>query len=126
MNTQAQTEMPRYQCHKKVWALKISKIERESACCENAGGIVCGEPKSAHTPEVARGDVGLDHDFIAGTFDVPGAMISPADEGYAPFQVSDEYLLKHKPEVGGYYVQYDDGYKSFSPAKAFEEGYTRL
>jgi hypothetical protein len=26
-------------------------------------------------------------------------------------------------EVGGYYVHYDDGYVSYSPAKAFEEGY---
>jgi hypothetical protein len=32
---------------------------------------------------------------------------------------------KHKPEpvVGGYLVQYSDGYISFSPAAAFEEGY---
>ncbi len=27
--------------------------------------------------------------------------------------------------VGGYYVEYDDGYASWSPAKAFEEGYRR-
>lgn len=26
--------------------------------------------------------------------------------------------------IGGYFVQYDDGYASWSPAKAFEEGYT--
>ena len=30
------------------------------------------------------------------------------------------------PHVGGYYVLYEDGYESFSPAKAFEEGYTRF
>ena len=28
--------------------------------------------------------------------------------------------------VGGYYVVYEDGYKSFSPAGAFESGYTPL
>ena len=28
--------------------------------------------------------------------------------------------------VGGYYVCYEDGYESWSPAKAFEEGYTRI
>lgn len=27
---------------------------------------------------------------------------------------------------GGYYVRYEDGYESWSPAKAFEEGYTRI
>jgi hypothetical protein len=29
-------------------------------------------------------------------------------------------------DIGGYYVVYEDGYKSFSPASAFENGYTRL
>lgn len=37
-----------------------------------------------------------------------------------------DWHAKHKPEVGGYYVQYADGYKSYSPAKAFEEGNTLL
>ena len=55
-----------------------------------------------------------------------GAIITPADEGYAPFVVTEDYVRKHNPEAGGYYVVYDDGYKSFSPAKAFEEGYTRI
>lgn len=40
-------------------------------------------------------------------------------------QVSYDFDQKHQPEVGGYYVVYDDGYTSYSPAKAFEEGYTR-
>jgi hypothetical protein len=37
-----------------------------------------------------------------------------------------EWATKHKPQIGGYYVQYADGYISYSPAKAFEEGYTNL
>lgn len=28
--------------------------------------------------------------------------------------------------VGGYYVRYADGFESWSPAKAFEDGYTRI
>lgn len=28
--------------------------------------------------------------------------------------------------LGGYYVLYKDGYESWSPADAFEEGYTRI
>lgn len=43
---------------------------------------------------------------------------------YAPILMSQEWLDKHQPQVGGYYVVYKDGYKSYSPAKAFEEGYT--
>ncbi len=54
------------------------------------------------------------------------AIITPKEEGYAPFEVDHEYMRKHEPHVGGYYVVYKDGYKSFSPAKAFEEGYTRI
>lgn len=30
---------------------------------------------------------------------------------------------KHGPQVGGYYVVYADGYISYSPAAAFEDGY---
>ena len=54
------------------------------------------------------------------------AMITPEDARYSPIKVDADYMWKHKPEVGGYYVVYADGYKSFSPAKAFEEGYTLI
>lgn len=36
------------------------------------------------------------------------------------------YLDKHKPQIGGYYVVYEDGYESFSPAEAFEQGYSLI
>lgn len=51
-----------------------------------------------------------------------GATLVPTDETLAPVDVSAEYMEKHKPQPGGYYVVYADGYESFSPAKAFEEG----
>ena len=86
-------QMPRYKCHKEVWALKIQEIQL-AAYCER--------------------------------YSVGAAFLVPADEGYHPVRVSHEYMLKHKPQVGGYYVQYKDGYESYSPAKAFEEGYTAL
>jgi hypothetical protein len=38
-------------------------------------------------------------------------------------EVTAEWFRKHKPESGGYFVVYSDGYESYSPAKAFEEGY---
>lgn len=40
--------------------------------------------------------------------------------------VSETFMYKHNPEPGGYFVVYEDGYQSYSPAKAFEEGYTRI
>lgn len=79
-------ELPRYKCHKEVWALKIKKMD----------------------------------------FTASGVLVTPEEGRYAPFPVSDAYVMKHKPEVGGYYVRYKDGYESYSPAQAFEEGYTRL
>ena len=87
-------EMPRYRCHKEVWALKIKSVVRDGA----------GEARETD-----------------GT-----AIITPQDEGYAPFKVDAAYVAKHNPQAGGYYVVYDDGYKSWSPAQAFEEGYTRI
>lgn len=48
------------------------------------------------------------------------------EEPYAPKLMPREWLDKHNPEVGGYYVVYGDDYESYSPAKAFEEGYTLL
>ena len=93
METQASREMPRYKCHKEVWALKIKSV-------------------------VA---VDLHEDSTPGVYE-----ITPEEEGYGPFHVTADYVHKHNPEAGGYYVLYQDGYTSYSPAKAFEEGYARI
>lgn len=55
-----------------------------------------------------------------------GAVMDPVEEGYRPFGVSKEYLKRHNPIAGGYYVVYEDGYKSFSPSPTFEKGYIRM
>lgn len=39
--------------------------------------------------------------------------------------IDNEYIERHQPQIGGYYVVYADGYKSYSPQKPFEEGYTK-
>lgn len=36
------------------------------------------------------------------------------------------YMRKHNPQVGGYFVKYEDGYASWSPADAFEKGYSAV
>ena len=84
----ASMEMPKYQSHKKVWALKIKEVVFD--------------------------------------WDMQTATITPEEDGYAPFKVDHAYVSKHKPKVGGYYVFYKDGYRSWSPADAFEEGYTKI
>ena len=49
-------------------------------------------------------------------------VILQSSEGHE-VEVSKSYLDKHDPKVGGYYVRYEDGYESWSPAEAFEDGY---
>ena len=94
-DTTCADEMPKYKSHKTVWALKIKTILRDAEIAQQHNRETDGS-----------------------------ALITPFGEGYAPFKVDGEYLRKHKPEAGGYYVVYKDGYKSFSPDKAFEEGYS--
>ena len=83
---ESQQEMPKYNCHKQVHALKIKLV-------------------------------GANEDDGHG-------LITPEDEGHGAFKVSAEYMAKHSPQNGGYYVRYKDGYESYSPAEAFEEGYS--
>jgi hypothetical protein len=54
------------------------------------------------------------------------ADITFEGEQYAPLRVTREWYLKNLPRAGGYYVVYEDGYSSYSPAKAFEEGYKQI
>lgn len=97
MDSEVSQEMPKYQSHKKVWALKIAKIDKD-----------------------------IDKAQVEDRETDGSAVITPADEGYGHFTVDHAYMTKHTPEVGGYYVVYEGGYKSFSPAEPFDKGYTRI
>ena len=57
-----------------------------------------------------------------------GAYLIPEENipGVERIWVDPGYMRKHNPQPGGYYVRYKDGYQSFSPAEAFEEGYVRM
>jgi hypothetical protein len=97
---ESQAQLPKYKCHKEVWALKIKAIEYDSDKAKTENRETDGS-----------------------------AIIIPEDERYAPIKVSHEYVNKHLRNVepvGGYYVVYEDGYISWSPMKAFEEGYTKI
>lgn len=62
--------------------------------------------------------------------DIAGVSLHPLlrfeDDRFASMEVAPEWIAKHSPEAGGYYVVYDDGYTSFSPAEAFESGYSYI
>jgi hypothetical protein len=50
----------------------------------------------------------------------------PEDPSCGSFVNVDDAWLARNPEVaeGGYFVEYEDGYTAYSPAKPFEDGYT--
>lgn len=51
-------------------------------------------------------------------------VLTPENPIIFPFEVSLEYMRKHTPRPGGYFVVYGDSHMSFSPAEEFEERYT--
>ncbi len=81
--------LPRYQSHKKVWALEIAAIEIK-------------EDKSA--------------------------VIAPVDKKYEVFTTKPGWAERFEgsEEDKGYWVQYEDGFTSWSPTKAFLDGYTKI
>lgn len=97
MDSENQIQMPRYKCHKEIWALKIKEVIKDL--------------------DVARRENRETDGTVTLIFD---------DPKYSPKKMSYEYSRRHKPQPGGYYVVYKDGYESFSPAEAFESGYTLI
>ena len=79
-------ELPTYQCHKQVQALKIAHL--------------LANPR--------------------------GIELHFKNEMFAPQEMSAVWIDHHKVMAGGYLVIYDGGYVSFSPADAFEAGYTLI
>lgn len=97
------TPMPAYRCHKEVWALKIIDV------------LPAPKPTIAELERILNDE---------GTSDVAAILV--VESHFAPIAVTHDFVRKHEPKAGGYYVVYKDGYKSFSPADAFESGYTRV
>lgn len=98
------TPMPKYQCHKKVWALKIKEIV------------------PAPIPTIAELEAILNHPENENV-DTSGATLIFEDKRFAPIPMGKKWVMKHEPQAGGYFVRYEDGYESFSPADVFESGY---
>lgn len=95
--------LPRYKCHKEVSALKIKQV------------VIHAHP-----------DPSYDDDKWIASDEFQGGHIFPEEAGFNPIPFDAAWYRKHKPVPGGYYVVYKDGYTSFSPAQAFEEGYALI
>ena len=92
----AKIPLPKYKCHKEVHAAKIVAVNRV--------------PSIDNRPDTYQ--LALD---VTGDDQVDGYV-----------HVDHQFLAKHDPKPGGYFVQYEDGYQSYSPAQAFESGYARV
>jgi hypothetical protein len=89
----AMTQLPQYQSHKKVWALKIADLKHTGTPDQESDGSL---------------------------------LMVPENSDYAPIKLDAAFVRKHRPKAGGYWVKYEGGYTSFSPAEAFESGYTLI
>jgi hypothetical protein len=121
-------DLPLYRCHKKVRAAKIvGGVIPDTPCAFPVGDTTCGYNSMNHKfPDHATLSL---HKFTPPEGSPDGLVVFPTlylgGHGCAgeSIGVSPDYIRKHNPQPGGYFVVYDDGYQSFSPAEAFEEGY---
>lgn len=96
--------LKKYRSHKIVEAAKIYQVWDELLPVEE-GGEVLVDGMSPVNPNYTK--------------------ITFVDDPYGKgITFTNEQLLNRpEPEEGMYLVRYEDGYISFSPAKAFEDGY---
>lgn len=110
--------LKRYRCHKEVQAGKIREVARI--------------PEPTYTRPVCKGCVALRNNcgkcercqYHRDNPDSDRFVLDIVDG--PPINVSSQWLDKHRPCVGGYLIVYADNYMSFSPAQAFESGYTLI
>lgn len=56
----------------------------------------------------------------------PDVLIEPEDASHGSFSVPMEFINRHRPTPGMYYVKHSDGFESVSPASVFESGYEKI
>lgn len=100
------TQLPQYRCHKIVGAALILAI-------------------AAAMPADTEGNANANAAFVDSiltlrTFDEEHLEVR------RDYTVDAGWMAKNRPEVGGYFVEYEGGYTSYSPAPAFEGGYRLL
>lgn len=83
---EASIQLPKWKCHKEVWADEIVDI----------------------------------------TFTPSGSRWHLSCGGIVDANTVREITQRSSPIVGDYFVEYEDGYRSWSPVKAFIDGYERI
>lgn len=89
-------ELPQWQCHKKVRAAKVIEVTREQG--DNA-------------PYSLR---------------LEGDHVRYVDQNWAKRHGVWDPGVDVPKLAGGFFVEYEDGYSSWSPPEAFEAGYTLI
>jgi len=104
---------PLYKCHKTVEAFKIFKIVAQ------ARGTAAGEPEQPEMVAVP---------YESGVAYEPTAQkteyVLRDKSGDFEVVVDEDFMERHGVHTTGYFVRYENGHQSFSPASVFEDGYT--
>lgn len=79
--------------------------------------------KAGKIVAIRAGDSLSDDHVLSVEIPVPGSKDQVTT---AAFPVAAAWIERHKPEVGGYFVHYQDSYSSYSPAPPFEDGYRAI
>ncbi len=87
-------QLPQYESHETVGALRIVQIMK------------------------------LSNDLTLRIDPPKGWLIIPAERGFDAFEVDEKYMEKHQPQIGGYFIQYEGGSRSYAPADFFSKGYS--
>ncbi len=98
MSIDLKKALPRWQCNEIVEAVQITGI--------------------AYDSDIARSEGRKETDN--------GAYLYHDAEGIPAIKVSQQYIIKHHPEEGGYFIKNADGGLSYSTAESFEAGHTRV
>lgn len=63
--------------------------------------------------------------IMAVSLSVATITVENADGSLMQYDLTPNLVARGTPTIGDYFVVYEDGYSSWSPKKAFEEGYAR-
>ena len=92
-------ELPLYQCHKQVRAAKILRVDLKP----------------------------MGENCVPGDRTIVASLRLDGPKGFVlEREIDHEFMERHRPKAGMYFVLYEDDYSSVSPAEAFEKGYTLI
>lgn len=111
--------LPRWKSHKIVNAAQVKRILIKMTCGSSKGEMYYPGDSPGVSIDTIR--VRIVNEFKLWH---PTHTTAVLEFETASVEVSLSFLMGHEVKMGGYYVIYSNGYVSYSPPEAFEEGYS--